>query len=79
MTHIINVYEHFVCKMREFSVLHATDPSFPILRLESSLYDDCESSFPIEPNVVDDAPSNNLEEVFDHPLISFASCCSILF
>ena len=35
--------------------------------LESSLYDDYESSVPLESNVVDDAPLTELEEVFDHP------------
>ena len=35
---------------------------------ESSLYDDYESSLPLESNFVDDAPLTNLEEVFDPPL-----------
>ena len=41
--------------MNEFGLLHETDPSLPFSRLEASLYDDCESSLPLESNVVDDA------------------------
>ena len=54
--------------MREFSLLHETDPSLPIPRLESSIYDDYESFLPLESNIVDDAPLTDLEEVFDPPL-----------
>ena len=63
-------YEHFVSEIREFGLLHETDPSLPIPKLESSLYDDNESSFPLESNVIDDAALTNLEEVFDPPLTS---------
>jgi len=61
-------HEHFVSEMREFGLLHETDPSLPISRLESSLYDDYKSSLPLESNIVDDAPLTDLEEVFDPPL-----------
>ena len=44
----------FVSEMREFGLLHETDPSLPIPTLESSLYDDYESFLPLESNVVDD-------------------------
>jgi len=54
--------------MREFGLLHETDPSLPIPRLESSLYDDYESSLPLESNIVDDEPLTDLKEVFDPPL-----------
>jgi len=37
-------HERFVSEMREFHLLHETDPSPPIPRLESTLYDDYESS-----------------------------------
>ena len=60
--------DHFVSEMREFSLLHETDPSLPIPRLESSLYDHYESSLPLESNIVDNAPLTDLEEVFDPPL-----------
>ena len=50
--------------------MHETNPRLPFRRLESSLYDDCESSFPLESNVVDDVPLNGLEEVFDPPSTS---------
>ena len=60
--------DHFVSEMREFSLLHETDPSLPIPRLKSSLYDHYESSLPLESNIVDDAPLTDLEEVFDPPL-----------
>ena len=46
----IKEQDHFVSEIREFSLLHETDPSLPIPRLESSLYDDYESSFPLESN-----------------------------
>ena len=49
-------HEHFVSEIREFGLLHETDPTLPIPRLESSLYDDYESSLPLESNIVDDAP-----------------------
>jgi len=40
-------HEHFVSKMREFGLLHNTNPSLLIPRLESSLYDDYEYSLPL--------------------------------
>jgi len=39
-------HEHFLSEMREFGLLHETDSSPPIPRLESSLYDDYKSSLP---------------------------------
>jgi len=65
-------HEHLVSEMREFGLLHETNSSLPIPRLESSLYDDCETSLPLESNVVNDAPLTNLEEVFD-PLLTSLS------
>jgi len=65
--------------MREFSLLHETDPSLPIPRRQSSLYDDYESFLPLDSNIVDDAPLTDLEEVFDPPLTYsslVAPCCS---
>ena len=53
-------HTHFVSEKRECSLLHETDPSLPLPRLESSLYDRCESSLPLKSNIVDDAPSNDL-------------------
>jgi len=64
------LHEHFVSEMREFGLLHETNPSPPIPRLESGLYDDYEFFPPLESNVVDDALLTNLEEVFDPPLTS---------
>ena len=58
-------HEHFVSEMREFCSLHETDP-----RLESSLYDDYESSLPLDSNVVDDTHLTDLEKMFDPPLTS---------
>ena len=63
-------HAHFLSEMREFDLLHETDPSIPIPRLESSLYDDYEASLPLESNVVDDAPLTGLKEVFDPPFTS---------
>ena len=60
-------HEHFVSEMTEFGLLHETDPSSPIPRLESSLYDDYESSLPLESNVVDDAPLTNLDKCLTLP------------
>jgi len=62
--------EHFVSEMREFDLLSETDPSLTFLRLKASVYDDCESFLPLEPNIVDDAPLIDLEEVFDLPSTS---------
>jgi len=63
-------HEHFVSEMREFGLLHETDPSLPIPRFECSLCDDCGSFLPLKSNVVDDASLTDLEEVFDPPLSS---------
>jgi len=49
-------------------LLHKTNPSLPFPRLESDLYDDCESSVPLESNVLDYAALTGPEEVFDTPL-----------
>ena len=58
-------HEHVVSEMREFGLLHGTDPSLPIPRIESSLYDDSKFFLPLKSNVVDDAPLTDLEELFD--------------
>jgi len=50
--------------------LYETDPSLPIPRLESSLYDHYGSSLPLESDVVDDTPSTDLEDVLGPPLTS---------
>jgi len=50
--------------MREFHLLHETDPSLPFLRLEASLYVDCDLSLPPESTLVDDGPLTDLEEVW---------------
>ena len=63
-------HENFIREMREFGLFYETNPSLPIPRLESSLYDDYESSLPLESNVVNDAPLPDLEEVFDPSLTS---------
>jgi len=68
--------EHFVSEMRKCGLLHDIEPSVPIPRLESSLYNDYKSSFALESNVVDNAPLTDLKEVFDPPLTSF---CHLLF
>jgi len=68
----------FVSEMIECGLLHETYLSLPFPRLESSLYDDCESSLPLESNVVDDTPLTDLEEVFDPPL-TFVPFVGILF
>ena len=62
-------HERFASRMREWSLLHETDPSLPCPRLEARLYDDCESFLSLESNVVDEALLTDLEEVFDAPLI----------
>jgi len=62
--------DRFVSEVREFSLLHEIDPSLPILRLESNLYNDYTSPLSLESNVIDDAPLPNLEEVVDPPLTS---------
>jgi len=56
--------KNFVIEMREFHLLHDTDPSLPFPRLEASLYVDCDFSLPLESTLVDDAPLTDLEEVW---------------
>ena len=59
--------EHFVSEMREFGLFNETNPSLPIPRLESSLYDNYGSSIPLESNVVDDAPLLSLRVTISDP------------
>jgi len=54
--------------MRECGISYETDPSLSSSRLEVILYDDCESSLRLEPDLVIDSPLTSLEEVIDHPL-----------
>jgi len=58
--------------MKEIGLFYETDPRLPSPKLEPSLFDDYESSLPLESNFVDNAPLTNLEEVFDAPLTSFS-------
>ena len=62
--------EHFVSRIRECRLLHETNPSLPCPGLEASLYDDCESSLPLESKVVDATPLTDLGKAFDSPLTS---------
>jgi len=62
----------FVGKMRECGLLHETDPSLSSSKPEVSLYDDYESSFPLEPNFMIDLPFTTLAEVIDSPLTSLS-------
>jgi len=48
--------------------LHETDPSPSSPRLEVSLYDDYESSLPLEPDFMADSPLTSLGEVIVHSL-----------
>ena len=78
MIEVINEqHMHFLSEMREFGLLHKTDPSLPFPALEASLCDDCESSLPLESNDVDDASLTDLEKAFD-PVDLLVICCSIL-
>ena len=63
-------HECFIGEMREFSLLDETDPGPSSARLEVSLYDDHESSFPLEPNFMINSPLTGLTEVIDPPLTS---------
>jgi len=62
--------ECFVRKMRETSLLHETDPSSSSPRLEVSLYDDYESSLPLELDFIADSPLINLGKVIVRSLTS---------
>jgi len=62
--------KYFVSVMQECDILHGTDSNLPFFRLVSSLYNDCESSLPLEFNFVDDVLLTNLEEMFDPTLTS---------
>jgi len=57
-------HTHVVSEMREFGLMSETYPSLPFLRFKVSLYDDCESSLPLESNFINNAALANLEEVF---------------
>ena len=48
MIYIMNErYTHFVTTMREFGLLHETEPTLPFPRLEANFFfNDCESSLP---------------------------------
>jgi len=65
-------HTHFVSEIRECGLLHVTNLSLPFPILEASLYDDSETSLPLDSNVVDNAPLSGLEKVFDPPLTSFS-------
>jgi len=56
--------------MREFGLLHETDPSLPSSKLEATLFNDCESSLPLESDFVDDAHLINPNVELDPPLTS---------
>jgi len=56
--------------MRESDLLSEIDPSLTSLILKVRLYDDYESSLPLESNFVDNAPLPDLEELYDSPLTS---------
>jgi len=64
--------------MRECGLLHVTEPSPSSPRLEVSLYDDYESSLPLETNLMVDTPLTSLEEVIDPPLTSLSFVASSL-
>ena len=55
-------HEHFVSEIREFGLWYETDPSLPIPRLESSLYDDYAPWLPLVSNVADDASFKTLRK-----------------
>jgi len=50
--------------------LHETDPNLASPRLEASIYEDRESSLPLQLSFVDDIPYTNLEEAPDPRLTS---------
>jgi len=58
----------FISGIRECDLLHDTNTSVPSLRLKISLYDDYESSLPLQSNFVMNTPSTSLEEEIDPPL-----------
>ena len=49
-------HECFVGKVREYDLLHENNPSPSSPRLEVSLFDDYESSLPLEPNFMINSP-----------------------
>ena len=63
-------HTHFVNEMWEFGLLHETVPSLLSSRLEASLFDDCESSFPLEFDFIHDTHLTNLKEEFGPPVTS---------
>ena len=61
-------HTRFVSEMRECGLLHEIDHNLASPRLEASLYEDCESSLPLESSFADDIPYTDLEEAPDSPL-----------
>ena len=60
----------FVDTMRERDIMLETDPSPSSLRLEVNLYDDYESSLPLEPAFITPTPLTGLEKVIDPPYVA---------
>ena len=58
-------HKYVVSEMKEFRLLHETDPSLPLRRLKVSLVIDSETSFPLESNFGDNASLIDMEEMFD--------------
>jgi len=63
-------HKHFVDEMREYDPWHEPYPSLPSPKFEISVYHNCESSFSLESNFVDNAPSTDPEETIDLSLTS---------
>ena len=61
----------FVSEMRECGLLYGTDPSLFFPKLEVSLYDNYESSLPIEPDFMGDTLLTGLEKVIGLPWILY--------
>ena len=66
----MNEHKCFVGEARELDLLGASDPSLPFLKLETSLYDNYESSHPLGPNFVNDTPLTALKKVSNRRLTS---------
>ena len=71
-------HECFVSEMMECDLLHETNPSLSSPTLEISLYDDYQSSLPLELDFMVRVLSTSLEEVIDPAMISIPIVASSL-
>ena len=63
-------HKHFVSEIREYGLFYNTGPRLSFARLNANLHNDCDFTFPLEPNFIVDITFTSLEKAFDPPLTS---------